>query len=107
MSLGTLDRTPPPFFRQGFSAISKLAVFSALSLFLMVADVRLNITAPLRSALATVIYPLQWLVVQPVHLIQNVGQYMTTVYTTQNALQSAQTALLFTPCNGWWCNQCT
>lgn len=94
MSLGTLDRTPPPFFRQGFSAISKLAVFSALSLFLMVADVRLNITAPLRSALATVIYPLQWLVVQPVHLIQNVGQYATTVYTAQNALQSAQTALL-------------
>jgi rod shape-determining protein MreC len=34
------------------------------------------------------------LVVQPVHLIQNVGQYMTTVYTAQNALQSAQTALL-------------
>lgn len=87
MSLGTLDRTPPPFFRQGFSAISKLAVFSALSLFLMVADVRLNITAPLRSALATVIYPLQWLVVQPVQLVQGVGQYATTVYTAQNALQ--------------------
>lgn len=94
MSLGTLDRTPPPFFRQGFSAISKLAVFSALSLFLMVADVRLNITAPLRSALATVIYPLQWLVVQPLHLAQGAGRYVTTVYTAQTELQAAQQALL-------------
>lgn len=94
MSLGTLDRTPPPFFRQGFSAISKLAVFSALSLFLMVADVRLNITAPLRSALATVIYPLQWLVVQPLQLAQGAGRYVTTVYTAQTELQAAQTALL-------------
>ena len=94
MSLGTLDRTPPPFFRQGFSAISKLAVFSALSLFLMVADVRLNITAPLRSALASVIYPLQWLVVQPVHLVQGAGRYITTVYTAQTELQAAQKALL-------------
>ncbi len=94
MSLGTLDRTPPPFFRQGFSAISKLAVFSALSLFLMVADVRLNITAPLRSALATVIYPLQWLVVQPVHLVQGAGRYITTVYTAQTELQAIQKTLL-------------
>lgn len=94
MSLGTLDRTPPPFFRQGLSAVSKLAVFSALSLFLMVADVRLNITAPLRSALATVIYPVQWLVVQPVHLVKGIGQYVTTLNTAQSALQDAQTQLL-------------
>jgi rod shape-determining protein MreC len=41
MPLGTLDRTPP-FFKQGPSALSKLVVFSALALFLMVADVRFN-----------------------------------------------------------------
>jgi rod shape-determining protein MreC len=38
MPLGTLDRSPPPFFKQGPSALSKLMVFSALALFLMVAD---------------------------------------------------------------------
>ena len=32
MSLGTFDRTPPPFFRQGPSALTKLAFFSALAL---------------------------------------------------------------------------
>jgi len=94
MSLGTLDRTPPPFFRQGFSAVSKLTVFSALSLFLMVADVRLNITAPLRSALATVIYPFQRWVVQTVHLVQGIGHYVTTVSASQRELQAAQTQLL-------------
>ncbi|MDP2743120.1 MAG: rod shape-determining protein MreC, partial [Hydrogenophaga sp.] len=57
MPLGTLDRTPPPFFKQGPSALSKLLVFSALALFLMVADVRFQVTGPVRSAMATVLYP--------------------------------------------------
>ena len=52
MPLGTLDRTPPPFFKQGPSALSKLMVCSALAVFLMVADTRFRITQPLRSAVA-------------------------------------------------------
>ena len=32
MPLGTLDRSPPPFFRQGPSALTKLALCSALAL---------------------------------------------------------------------------
>ena len=55
MPLGTLDRTPPPFFRQGPSALTKLAVFSALAVFLMAADSRLKYTQPIRAALATVL----------------------------------------------------
>jgi hypothetical protein len=42
MPLGTLDRTPPPFFRQGPSALTKLVFFSALALFLMIADARMR-----------------------------------------------------------------
>ena len=34
MQLGTLDRSPPPFFRQGYSALTKLIFFTALALFL-------------------------------------------------------------------------
>ena len=45
MPLGTLDRTPPPFFRQGPSALTKLIFFSALALFLMVADTRFKLTS--------------------------------------------------------------
>ncbi|MDB5891454.1 MAG: rod shape-determining protein MreC, partial [Polaromonas sp.] len=41
-------------------------VFSALSVFLMVADTRFRITQPLRAVLATVLYPVQWVAMQPV-----------------------------------------
>jgi len=66
MPLGTLDRTPPPFFRQGTSALSKLMLFSAMALFLMVADTRFNLTGPVRVAIASVLYPVQWALLQPV-----------------------------------------
>ena len=52
----TIDRTPPPFFRQGPSALTRLTFFSALALFLMVADTRFQLTKPLRAAIASVPY---------------------------------------------------
>ena len=87
MPLGTLDRTPPPYFRQGPSALSKLTVFSALALFLMVADVRLRITQPARAALAQVLYPAQWLIMQPVTAVREVGGYFQSL---QSATRSEQ-----------------
>lgn len=78
MPLGTLDRTPPPFFRQGPSALSKLVFFSALALFLMVADARLGVTGPLRAAAAVVLYPLQWAMLQPVRIArEGVGYFQS------------------------------
>ena len=52
MAFGTLDRTPPPFFRQGPSALTKLIFFSALAVFLMVADSRFQVATPVRATLA-------------------------------------------------------
>ena len=52
MPLGTLDRSPPPFFRQGPSALTKLALCSALALLLMVADARFKLMQPARAVLA-------------------------------------------------------
>ena len=83
MPLGTLDGTPPPFFRQGPSALSKLTFFSALALFLMVADARFELAKPLRSAFATVLYPVQWLVMQPVLLTQGGAAYLESLKTSQ------------------------
>ncbi len=93
MPLGTLDRDPPPFFRQGPSALSKLAVCSALALFLMVADARFKMMQPLRVALAGVLYPVQWLAMQPVSLIESSGAYFTTVATAETAQEQSRRKL--------------
>jgi rod shape-determining protein MreC len=93
MPLGTLDGTPPPFFRQGPSALSKLTFFSALALFLMVADTRLQIAHPLRVAVATVLYPVQWTVMQPVIWAQTGGQYFQSLKQAQANEEAAQRQL--------------
>ncbi len=90
MPLGTLDRAPPPFFRQGPSALTKLAVCSALALFLMVADSRFKMMQPLRVVMATVLYPVQWLAMRPVLMVQGAAQYFTTVSAVQAAQEKAQ-----------------
>lgn len=93
MPLGTLDRTPPPFFRQGPSALSKLTVFSALALFLMVADTRFKITQPLRVAVATALRPVQWVAMQPIQWAQSGGQYFESLQTAQSSEEGARQKL--------------
>jgi rod shape-determining protein MreC len=94
MPLGTLDRTPPPFFKQGPSALSKLAVCSALALLLMVADVRFRITQPLRSAVAAVLYPIQWLALRPVLGVRLASDYFTSLHEAQSAEDAARRKLI-------------
>ncbi len=89
MPLGTLDSTPPPFFRQGPSALSKLIFFSALALFLMVADVRLHVTQPLRAGLASVLYPVQWLALRPVLWMQDGAHYFESLKASKNDTEAA------------------
>jgi len=76
MQLGTIDRTPPPFFRQGPSALTKLIFFSALAFFLMVADARFRVVEPMRAALAIVLLPVQRALAVPVELWRGGGDYL-------------------------------
>ncbi len=76
MALATIDRTPPPFFRQGLSALTKLALFAALAVFLMAADRRLALVEPLRATLATALLPLQRALAVPVQLAASVGSHL-------------------------------
>jgi rod shape-determining protein MreC len=75
MPLGTLDRTPPPFFRQGPSALTRLMFFSALALFLMVADTRFKVTQPVRAVLATALNPVERALRAPVDAVSAAGDY--------------------------------
>jgi rod shape-determining protein MreC len=93
MPLGTLDRTPPPFFKQGPSAFSKLMVLSALAIFLMIADARLSLVQPVRAVLATVLYPLQHIVMQPVHTWRWLSGFLTTVTALQQEQQRLEVKL--------------
>lgn len=94
MPLGTLDRTPPPFFKQGPSAISKLMVFSALALFLMVADARFKITQPVRTAVSAVLFPLQWLAMRPVLGARAVGDYFGGLHNARTTEEDARRKLI-------------
>ena len=93
MPLETLDRTPPPFFKQGPSALSKLVLLSALALFLMVADARFHLVQPLRAAIATVLYPAQWLALQPVQAAREFGGYLTDLKTARKTEDAARRKL--------------
>ena len=90
MPLGTLDRTPPPFFRQGHSALSKLVFFAALAFFLMVADTRFKVVEPLRAGLAIALLPLQRALAVPVEMWDGGGDYLQGLRKALAAEQAAQ-----------------
>jgi rod shape-determining protein MreC len=83
MPLGTIDRSPPPFFKQGASALSKWLVFSALALLLMVLDARLQLAPTVRATAANVLYPMQWVALQPLEAAGWVGNYFSSLRAAQ------------------------
>lgn len=76
MPLGTLDRTPPPFFRQGPSALTRLFFFSALAIFLMAADSRFQVAAPVRATLAVLLLPAQRALAVPIEIMEGGSVYL-------------------------------
>jgi rod shape-determining protein MreC len=90
MPLGTLDRSPPPFFRQGPSALTKLIFFSALALFLMVADARFKLVEPLRAGLAIALLPVQRALAVPVQMWEGGGDYLRGLKEAQAGEAAAQ-----------------
>ena len=94
MGFGTLERSAPPLFRQGLSATSRLALFTALAVFLMVADARFHLIDPLRQAVATVLYPVQWLMLKPVEFASQGSGYFQSLQEAQRALDATQQKLV-------------
>ncbi len=94
MPLGTLDGTPPAFFKQGPSAISKLLFFSALSVLLMVADMRFQVAQPIRAVLSVAIYPVQWLAMRPQAFAKLSGEYLQSLQEAQDDAKDTRQKLL-------------
>lgn len=89
MPLGTLDRTPPPFFRQGPSAATQLGFFAAMAVFLMVADTRMELVQPLREGVAVALLPVQRAAAVPVEMWQGGGAYLQGLQQARDAQREA------------------
>lgn len=71
-----MERTPPPFFRQGPSANLRVAAFALLALALLAADARMNWLATLRQGVATLLYPLQRTLLVPRDALALAADYL-------------------------------
>lgn len=85
MALDTFERSTPPIFRPGLSTNAKMLLLGLLAVLLMVADHRLNISQPLRSSVAMVLAPLQWLSLQPGRAVQATAHYFGNLNEAQDA----------------------
>jgi rod shape-determining protein MreC len=94
MPLETLERTPPSFFRQGPSALSRLLLFSALALFLMVADARFHMVQPLRAGISAALYSVQWLTTQSLRRVETASGYFVDLETAQRDADAARAKLI-------------
>ena len=91
MALDTLERSAPPIFRQGLSATSKMLLLGLLAVLLMAADHRMQISQPIRSGVALVLSPLQWLSLQPVNAVSALTRYFGNLEDAQDAALVFQT----------------
>ena len=85
MPLDSIDRSTPAFFRQGLSSTLKLILLGAISIGLMAADHRLQISQPIRSTLSVALMPLQWASLLPGRLADATSQYFQGLESAQDA----------------------
>ncbi|MFN0162600.1 MAG: rod shape-determining protein MreC [Burkholderiales bacterium] len=71
-----MEYSPPPFFKQGPSALARLAAFALLSLILLVTDARFRLLEQVRFALAVVLYPMQRAARAPGEAAAGLGGYL-------------------------------
>lgn len=74
-----MDRSPPPFFKQGPSANARLLFFSLFAIALLVVDSRFEVLGRLREGIATVLYPVQRTLLVPRDLLDLGAEYLADV----------------------------
>lgn len=84
-----MEYQAPPFFKTGPTPLARLLILSALSITLLVTDGRFGYLAPLRQAVAIILYPLQRIAVAPVSIARRIGDF----FVTQTSLKSENARL--------------
>lgn len=78
---------PPPFFRRGLPPSAKLTIYLALSLALIVGDLRLRYLETLRQGVAILTYPLQIAAATPAEFVRNASNYFNGLVGLQRENQ--------------------
>ncbi|MBL8382810.1 MAG: rod shape-determining protein MreC [Burkholderiales bacterium] len=71
-----MEYSPPPFFKQGPSALARMAAFALLSLALLVADAQYRLLERVRYGVALALYPLQLVARAPGGAVSGFAGYM-------------------------------
>lgn len=93
MALATLDRRPPSLFRQGPTALTKLALCATCAVALMVLDTRFAFTPPWRSLLASALHPVQRALLAPVDSYENLADRLRGAESAMQAEEAARRQL--------------
>ena len=83
--MSVVGHAPPPFFKRGPAPLVRLAFFVALSLILLVADLRFRTLEWLRLAVATAAWPMQRATGVPIDIAGDVGAYLVRQSTLLKA----------------------
>ena len=75
--MSVAGHAPPPFFKRGPAPLVRLAFFVALSLILLIADLRFHTLEWVRLAVATVAWPLQRVTWMPIDAAGDLGTYLS------------------------------
>jgi rod shape-determining protein MreC len=81
--VGQLGHGPPPFFKRGPAPLARLTFFAALSIVLLVADLRFHTLEWARLVLATLAWPVQRIAHLPVDSAEGAGQYFASLVQLQ------------------------
>jgi rod shape-determining protein MreC len=73
-----MEYQPPPFFRTGPSALTRLLICCGVALALLIGDARHNLLEPLRQVAAVVVYPLQRIAGAPASIAGRVMDFFVT-----------------------------
>jgi len=87
--MSSTGHEPPPFFNRGPAPLVRLLFFVAISLALLVADLRLHMLEWTRLTVATLVWPIQRAAWLPIQAAGNIGHY----FIRQSDLQADNESL--------------
>lgn len=73
--ISATGHSPPPFFKRGPAPLARLFFYAALSIALLVADLRWHTLEQLRAAISTVLWPMQRAAALPVNAVSEMAGY--------------------------------